>query len=98
MDAPMPRLPRHFLPGLALHVIQRGNNRQACFFTDRDYVVYLDKLNEYARKISVSIHSYVELNPVRAGMVKHLGIRNPALRARRQQKACDTGTRLINLL
>ncbi len=33
----MPRRPRIFLPGIPLHLIQRGNNRQACFFADDDY-------------------------------------------------------------
>ena len=29
----MPRLPRLDVPGIAQHVIQRGNDRQPCFFT-----------------------------------------------------------------
>ena len=33
----MPRLGRYFLPEQPLHVIQRGNNRQAIFFEDDDY-------------------------------------------------------------
>ncbi len=37
----MPRRPRLVLPGVPLHVIQRGNNRQACFFADEDYQLYL---------------------------------------------------------
>lgn len=55
----MPRAPRHFLPGIPLHLIQRGNNRQPCFFAERDYAVYLDKLDEYGRKFGVAVHSYV---------------------------------------
>jgi putative transposase len=55
----MPRPWRHVLPGVPLHVIQRGNNKQACFFTDRDFIVYLGKLHEYSRKFSVAIHSFV---------------------------------------
>ncbi len=38
----MPRLPRFDLPGYPLHVVQRGNNRQAMFFEDSDYRVDLD--------------------------------------------------------
>jgi putative transposase len=38
----MPRRPRLALPGIPLHLIQRGNNRQACFFAEDDYRVYLD--------------------------------------------------------
>jgi REP element-mobilizing transposase RayT len=32
----MPRKPRFFLPGVPVHVVQRGNNRQAIFFDDFD--------------------------------------------------------------
>jgi putative transposase len=42
-----------------LHIIQRGNNRQACFFADEDYCVYLDWLNEYAAQSGCLIHSFV---------------------------------------
>ena len=31
----MPRRPRLALPGVPLHLIQRGNNRQACFLPRR---------------------------------------------------------------
>ncbi|HEX6120168.1 MAG TPA: hypothetical protein VFZ03_12040 [Dongiaceae bacterium] len=37
----MPRLGRYFLPEQPLHVIQRGNDRQAIFFSDDDRVLYL---------------------------------------------------------
>ncbi len=33
----MPRKPRYYLPDIPCHVIQRGNNRQASFYTDDDY-------------------------------------------------------------
>ena len=55
----MARLPRLNLPGIAQHVIQRGNNRQVSFFNDTDYAVYLDKLKLYSTKYSVAVHSYV---------------------------------------
>lgn len=55
----MPRHPRRFLPGVPVHLIQRGNDRKACFFTDRDYVVYLDKLRESCKIHGVAIHSFV---------------------------------------
>lgn len=31
----MARLPRLYLPGCVQHVIQRGNNREACFYAFR---------------------------------------------------------------
>ena len=30
----MPRRACVLLPGMSLHLIQRGNNRSACFYTD----------------------------------------------------------------
>ncbi len=37
----MPRKPRFYLPGIPAHIVQRGNDRQAVFFADSDYQVYL---------------------------------------------------------
>jgi len=54
----MPRRPRLALPGVPLHLIQRGNNRQACFFADEDYRFYLEWLAEYAGKMDCRIHAY----------------------------------------
>ncbi|MGH8535781.1 MAG: hypothetical protein ACREXM_04770 [Gammaproteobacteria bacterium] len=42
----MARLPRLSLPSIAQHIIQRGNNRQACFYADEDYRFYLECLGE----------------------------------------------------
>ena len=36
----MPRKPRFNAPGISQHVIQRGNNREPCFFTQVDYRHY----------------------------------------------------------
>ena len=58
----MPRRPRLMLPDTPLHIIQRGNNRQACFFADEDYHFYLDWLGEYAGKSGCRIHAYVLMN------------------------------------
>ncbi len=33
----MPRKRRMYLPGIPAHVVQRGNNRGACFDADQDY-------------------------------------------------------------
>jgi putative transposase len=55
----MPRLPRIDLPGIAQHVIQRGNDRQPCFFTPDDYRRYLHDLNEIALREGCAIHAYV---------------------------------------
>ena len=55
----MARLPRLFVPGCSHHVIQRGNNRTACFFDPRDYAFYLSELHSSAEQFGVSIHAYV---------------------------------------
>jgi len=55
----MPRRARIALPNVPVHLIQRGNNRQPCFFADEDYRRYLDWLTEYAGKTGCRIHSYV---------------------------------------
>ena len=55
----MARLPRFFLPGYPLHVIQRGNNRAALFGKDADYATYLEWLREAAYRHGCAIHAYV---------------------------------------
>lgn len=55
----MPRRARIALPNVPIHLIQRGNNRQPCFFADEDYRRYLDWLAECASKTGCQIHAYV---------------------------------------
>ncbi len=55
----MARLPRLNLPNIPQHVVQRGNNRQVCFFSEQDYTVYLAKLKDYAKKCHVKVHAFV---------------------------------------
>lgn len=55
----MPRRARIALPGVPLHIIQRGNNRQACFFSDDDYRFYLDQLSRCAQRAHCAIHAYM---------------------------------------
>ena len=55
----MPRRTRLNLSNLPLHVIQRGNNRQACFFAEEDYRFYLHWLGKGAEKHGCDIHAYV---------------------------------------
>jgi putative transposase len=47
------------MAAVPLHLIQRGNNRSACFFDDADYSVYLDHLHELAVKFRCAVHAYV---------------------------------------
>lgn len=55
----MARLARLYLPGCAQHIIQRGNNREACFYEERDYKAYLSFLKDAAAKYQVAIHAFV---------------------------------------
>jgi putative transposase len=55
----MPRPRRSDLAGFPLHIVQRGNNRAPCFFTDADRAAYLHWLGIYARRLSVAIHAWV---------------------------------------
>ena len=55
----MARLPRICLPGIPQHIIQRGNNRQACFASDEDFAAYALWLEQYAKQYRVAVHAWV---------------------------------------
>jgi len=55
----MARQPRIDLPGIAQHIVQRGNDRQPCFARAGDYAGYLCELAEAATKHDCAIHAYV---------------------------------------
>ena len=55
----MPRTARLFLPGMPLHVVQRGADRQACFFEAGDYLWYLQQLQRHCRQQECLLHAYV---------------------------------------
>jgi len=54
----MARQPRFTLPGISQHVIQRGNNREPCFYTEDDYRRYHSDLAEAAKLNNAMIHTY----------------------------------------
>lgn len=54
----MPRQPRFIVPGIALHVRQRGNNGEDCFRTDRDRLVYVATLRQLCVKTRCALHAY----------------------------------------
>ena len=62
----MARHPRYAAPGLPQHVTQRGNNRSPIFAAEPDYLAFHESLRIACRR-----YRYIELNPVRAGMVDH---------------------------
>jgi len=55
----MPRRARVTLANTPHHIIQRGNNRSACFYADNDYVQYLDWLEKYSLENNCRVHAYV---------------------------------------
>ena len=54
----MPRQARLVVPNVALHVVQRGHDRNPCFRQDTDYLVYLSTLHEVAPVAGCTIHAY----------------------------------------
>ena len=55
----MPRRHRPVIEGIPLHIIQRGNNRLACFHTESDYLIYLYMLGEALVLAGCKLHAYV---------------------------------------
>lgn len=55
----MARLKRFTIPGIPQHIIQRGNNREPCFYTEDDYGRYRYDLTQAAKKNQAIIHAYV---------------------------------------
>ena len=55
----MPRKLHFCIPGVPVHLIQRGHNRAACFFSDGDYRYYRQSLAEGAHRYGCAIHANV---------------------------------------
>jgi putative transposase len=55
----MPRPQRISIPGVTLHIVQRGNDRHRTFFADEDYRTYLLLLRRISRRYETDIHAYV---------------------------------------
>jgi putative transposase len=83
----MPRHARTVVPDVATHIVQRGNNRGACFFSDADRLVYLAQLGILSSRHGCAVHAYclmgnhvhLLVTPLRsdscAQMMKNLGQR-----------------------
>lgn len=54
----MPRHARVIVAGMPLHVIQRGNNRAACFVADADRSFYLFHLDRGLKRFDCALHAY----------------------------------------
>ena len=76
----MARHPRTDLAEVTQHVIQRGNDRQPCFFREIDRLRYLQDLRELIIAHESSLHAYVLMTnhvhllitPTRAGAVSRV--------------------------
>ena len=55
----MPRKPRFFLPGVPVHLVQRGHSREPVFFEAQDYATYAHWVKESSRKYDVAVHAFV---------------------------------------
>jgi len=47
-----------YLPGYPYHIVQRGNNRDACFIEPENYQFYLELWKEASKRYGVSVHAY----------------------------------------
>jgi REP element-mobilizing transposase RayT len=54
----LPRRARLAVAGIPWHIIQRGNNRVACFYCEADYCRYLQDLAEQAARHGCQVHAY----------------------------------------
>jgi len=55
----MARRARLSVAGVPWHIIQRGNNRSACFYAEEDYLLYLEHLKQLSDKFGCVVHAYV---------------------------------------
>jgi len=55
----MARRPRIAVPAYPHHIIQRGNNRQAIFFTEDDYRCYIESLRQAKSTCQCRLYAYV---------------------------------------
>ena len=54
----MPRTARFIVPGVSVHIVQRGHDRRDCFFDEGDYRAYLGYLGEFAVRFACTVHAY----------------------------------------
>lgn len=54
----MARLARCVFANVPMHIVQRGIDRQPCFFVESDYSAYLGLLYSSARQYGCAVHAY----------------------------------------
>lgn len=55
----MPRKPRFIIPGVPVHVVQRGRSKEPVFYDEAGYQIYQKWLKEVAERYHCQIHAYV---------------------------------------
>ncbi len=55
----MPRPPRYHVDHVPLHIVQRGHNRERCFFEEADYRCYRRWLLDALTEAECTLHAYV---------------------------------------
>ena len=59
VESCMARRERLRVTGLPVHIIQRGINRQACFYAEADNQFFLHHLSDLAKRFQCEVHAYV---------------------------------------
>jgi putative transposase len=54
----MTRQARIVVPGIPMHIVQRGNARMACFREERDYLVFMALVQEASHSAECRLHAY----------------------------------------
>ena len=54
----MPRRARNYFPGLPYHLVQRGNNKDACFLEPENYEFYLELWQSASSRYGVAVHAW----------------------------------------
>jgi putative transposase len=88
----MARGPRLEVPGVPLHIVQRGNNRAACFPGDAERHLYLRCLFDAAARRGCDVHAYVL-------MTNHVHLlATPRAAAAASRMMQDVGRRYVQII
>src|SRR6185295_8626544 len=74
----MARCPRMVVPGVPLHLVQRGNNRSATFYSTEDFEGYRETLREAGQLYECAIHAYVLMSNHVHVLITPADVRAPA--------------------
>jgi putative transposase len=74
----MARQPRLIVPEVALHIVQRGVDRQDCFRHDTDRLVYLTLLRDLSATTQCALHAYCLMTNHVHLLLTPAGLQGPA--------------------